>query len=115
MDGATGSVPSSLEFGCYRFHPDRRSVSHDGKQARLQPMEYRLALLLFSQAGTPMTRDAIFESVWDKGRRKPSHRTIDVHIAGLRRKLAMSEHSAASIRCIHGFGYVLFMKKMIES
>ena len=67
---------------------DRRArrVFRDGAELSLTPKEYDLLALLTEEPGTVYSRRGIFERVWGTSWYGPS-RTLDVHIASLRRKL----------------------------
>jgi two-component system, OmpR family, response regulator RegX3 len=63
-----------------------RRASIDGRELDLTPKEFELLLLLAREAGTVVSKQRIFENVWGStwyGGTK----TIDVHVASLRRKL----------------------------
>jgi two-component system, OmpR family, response regulator RegX3 len=71
---------------------DRRTrrVSVDGDERALTPKEFDLVALLAEDPGAVVTRQHILESVWDPHWYGPS-RTVDVHVASLRRKLGHPE------------------------
>lgn len=105
------SAPSvQLSFGRYRFEPSASSVSFDGTYVQLRPKEFELALLLFRNAGTTMSRDEISQAVWRRGELQVSTRTVDMHIANLRRKLMLRPGGAARLSCVYGLGYVLLLE-----
>jgi two-component system, OmpR family, response regulator RegX3 len=58
----------------------------EGRELDLTPREFELLALLASRAGTVVEREAIFREVWG-GDWYGSPKAIDVHVAGLRRKL----------------------------
>jgi two-component system, OmpR family, response regulator RegX3 len=57
-----------------------------GRELDLTPREFELIALLASRPGVVVERDAIFREVWG-GEWFGSPKTIDVHVAALRRKL----------------------------
>ena len=67
---------------------DRRShtLSFDGEPIALTPKEYDLLLCLAIDAGAVKTREQLMREVWDE-HWWGSTKTLDVHIASLRRKL----------------------------
>lgn len=108
---AADSAPSmQLSFGRYRFEPSACSVSFDGRCVRLRPKEFELALLLFRKAGTTLSRDEISQAVWRRGELQVSTRTVDMHIANVRRKLMLRPGGAARLSCVYGLGYVLLLE-----
>jgi two-component system response regulator RegX3 len=67
---------------------DRRghTVSFDGEPTALTPKEYDLLLCLALDPGAVKTREQLMREVWDE-HWWGSTKTLDVHIASLRRKL----------------------------
>jgi DNA-binding response OmpR family regulator len=67
---------------------DRRTrrVTVDGEERALTPKEFDLMALLADDPGAVVTRQQILETVWDPHWYGPT-RTVDVHVASLRRKL----------------------------
>ena len=78
--------------------PARRAAL-DGSELELTPKEFDLLFLLAREAGTVVSKQQIFEDVWGStwyGGTK----TIDVHVASLRRKLG----DPAWIETVRGVG-----------
>jgi two-component system response regulator RegX3 len=71
---------------------DRRSrrVLVDGVEVTLAPKEFDLLALLAEDPGAVVTRQTILEEVWDPHWYGPT-KTVDVHVASLRRKLGRPE------------------------
>jgi two-component system response regulator RegX3 len=71
---------------------DRRArrVLVDGEERALTPKEFDLLALLSDDPGAVVTRQQIMEEVWDPHWYGPS-KTIDVHVASLRKKLGHPE------------------------
>ena len=65
----------------------RHAVAFDGEAISLTPKEYDLLLCLALDAGAVKTREQLMREVWDE-HWWGSTKTLDVHIASLRRKLA---------------------------
>ena len=63
-----------------------RLASLEGRELDLTPREFDLLALLASRPGVVVERDAIFREIWG-GEWFGSPKTIDVHVAALRRKL----------------------------
>lgn len=82
---------------------DRRSrqVEFEGAEVSLTPKEYDLLVYLASDPGAVFTREQIVDSVWDENW-WGSTKTLDVHIASLRKKLA-----ADAIVTTRGVGFCL--------
>lgn len=77
-----------------------RSVSVEGRQVDLTAMEFDLLAFLLAHPRVVMSRERLLERVW--GLSFPGGtRTVDVHVAQLRRKLGRP----ALIRTVRGSGY----------
>ena len=98
---ATGVAPVSV--GTLRIDPPRRSASVDGRDLALRPREFDLLLALARDPGIVHTREALLENVW--GTDFPGEtRTVDVHVAELRKKLGSDGPRLETLR---GVGYRL--------
>ena len=71
---------------------DRRArrVLVDGVEVTLSPKEFELLALLAEDPGAVVSRQTILEEVWDPHWYGPT-KTVDVHVASLRRKLGRPE------------------------
>lgn len=81
---------------------DRRArrVVLQGREIELTPKEFDLLALLASHAGRAVPRDEIIDQVWDE-HWWGSTKTLDVHIAALRKKLG----EPGWITTLRGVGY----------
>jgi two-component system, OmpR family, response regulator RegX3 len=62
----------------------------DGAEVTLSPKEFDLLALLAEDPGAVVNRHTILEEVWDPHWYGPT-KTVDVHVASLRRKLGHPE------------------------
>lgn len=62
----------------------------EGTECALTPKEFELLALLGRDPGAVVTRQEILEQVWDPHWYGPT-KTLDVHVASLRRKLGHPE------------------------
>ena len=77
-----------------------REVSVDGRSVELTTKEFDLLAMLLENPGIVVSRDQLLDQVW--GMTYPGGtRTVDVHVAQLRRKLGKPE----LIRTVRGAGY----------
>jgi DNA-binding response OmpR family regulator len=79
-----------------------RRASLDGRELQLTPKEFDLLSLLAADPGAVVTRRRMLEDVWDTSW-LGSTKTIDVHVASLRRKLG----SARWVETVRGIGFRL--------
>jgi DNA-binding response OmpR family regulator len=93
-----------LRFGNLVISLPSHSVEVAGQPIPLTVMEFDLLVTLASAPGRAFSRMALLERVWHYTYLGKS-RTIDVHIATLRRKLKMVPEVACSIQTIRGIGY----------
>jgi two-component system response regulator RegX3 len=85
----TDAVPETgdgLVVGRLVVDVPARLAHLEGRELDLTPREFELIALLASRPGVVVDRDAIFREVWG-GEWFGSPKTIDVHVAALRRKL----------------------------
>ena len=90
------------DLGPLRVDRRSRRVFADGSEVALAPKEFDLLSLLAEQPGAVLTREHLIEAVWDE-HWFGSTRTLDVHVAALRRKLG----DAAPITTVRGVGFRL--------
>jgi len=69
----------------------------------LTPREFRLLEILITHAGRTHSRNELLEQAWGADAR-PTPRTVDVHIANLRKKLGDDEKKNL-IATVGGEGY----------
>ncbi|MET9965155.1 response regulator transcription factor [Streptomyces sp. NPDC006356] len=91
-----------------RLTIDRKAarVRLAGEEVALAPKEYDLLAFLTEEPGALMSREQIMEAVWDANWFGPT-KTLDVHVAALRRKLA----GAITIEAVRGVGFRLEIVK----
>lgn len=97
--GSSRSDDEAIEAGSVRIDPRTRSVLVGGSAVDLTPREFDLLVYLAADPGTVHTRERIMHDVWDENW-WGSTKTLDVHIASLRRKLG-----AETIETIRGVGF----------
>jgi DNA-binding response OmpR family regulator len=85
----------------------RREVALDGKPVDLTPTEFDLLWLLASNRGVVFTRKDIVKHLW--GYDDPGFsRSIDTHVARLRKKVERDPSRPEFIRTVTGIGYKFF-------
>ena len=83
----------------------KREVSREGRAIGLRPKEFDLLLLLASNPGIVLTRDALLDRVWGAGYAGLTTRTVDVHVNALRKKLEEDPAQPQLIQTVRGVGY----------
>lgn len=98
--GEGGGPDGHQVFGPLEIDRRSRRVMMNGGEIDLAPREYDLLALLASDPGAVFTREKIIDEVWDPNW-WGSTKTLDVHVAAVRRKLG----DASWIATIRGVGY----------
>ena len=103
--GAPGDEPVTLSAGPVVLDAAARRVTAAGAEIRLTPTEFRLLALLMRRPGRTFTREEIIDRVLGDDF-DGFDRTVDVHVSGLRRKLAAAPGGSAKlIQTVYGSGY----------
>ena len=92
-----------VHVGDVTIDPARHEVTIAGQPVNLRPKEFDLLLTLAEHRGIVLSREQLLNLVWGYDFYGET-RTIDVHIAQLRKKLADSN---AEIETVLGVGYKL--------
>jgi DNA-binding response OmpR family regulator len=95
------AAPEPLRNGPVELDQEARRVTVEGQEVELTRREFDLLAALLRDPDRVHTRDALLEQVWGSTYLQP--KTVDVHIAGLRRKLG----EALTISSLRGVGYRL--------
>jgi len=92
-----------LEHGEVRMDLSRHEVLLRGKAVPLTTKEFRILRVFLSSPGRALTREVILRRAWGEDTHV-TDRTVDVHVAGLRRKIPSL---AAAIETVKDVGYRL--------
>jgi DNA-binding response OmpR family regulator len=109
--GGPGAPPAApLEVGDLVVDVSARRLRLGAVEVELRPKEFDLVARLARQAGAVVTREQLIADVWDEHWFGPT-RTLDVHVAAVRRKLADAAAAAGTappvLTTIRGRGYRL--------
>jgi two-component system response regulator RegX3 len=102
--GPPPEVVSPFFFGAWHVDPAKRTAARDGATVVLTSREVALLALLARERGRIISRRRLLTEVW--GLRHVDGietRTIDVHVAKLRKKIGASE--SVPIETVRGEGY----------
>ena len=83
---SVGDGARPQQIGSLEIDRRRRRVRVDDEEVALTPKEFDLLACLADEPGTVFTRERLLSEVWDPHWYGPS-RTIDVHVASVRKKL----------------------------
>lgn len=84
----TGKSEDVLKLGDIILDMKKRIVSKENEQISLTPMEYDLLCILAKNRNIALGRDKILHEIWGAGFEGET-RTVDVHVAALRRKTGL--------------------------
>jgi DNA-binding response OmpR family regulator len=90
-------------FGDVKVDFKSREVFKGGREAALTALEFNLLRFFIKRRGQVVTRDAILDEAW--GEAIVAYRTIDPHIAHLRKKLEDDPARPTHILSVRGVGY----------
>ena len=96
-----------FRWGCYYFDPSSRKVYMFGEEILLPPVEFDLAYLFFRNPGIIYSRRTLFRKIWGGNWHESGSRTLDVHVARLRKKLELGPHRECELLAVYGVGYQL--------
>jgi DNA-binding response OmpR family regulator len=96
--------PTVYESGSLRIDTGSRRVRLDGVELTLRTKEFDLLVELVANAGRVVTREDLMARVWDE-HWFGSTKTLDVHIATLRRRLGEVAGGHSRITALRGVGY----------
>lgn len=97
----TGRMRSLLEFGELAVDLKGRRVMEAGREVALKPMEFELLAVFMKNRNVVLGRDKLLDLVWGSGFYGET-RTVDVHVAQLRKKIKACE----AIRTVPKYGYL---------
>lgn len=103
-----GSVSGDecARFGNVRVDFRKHEVTRAGKPVVLSPVEFRLLQYLVERRGAVVSREELLEKVWNLNGDTLS-RTVDVHVAALRKKIESDSRYPRFLLTIKGAGYKL--------
>jgi DNA-binding response OmpR family regulator len=100
--GERAPASAVLRVGALTVDGDARRALLDGDEIELTAMEFDLLAALAMRPGTVVSRRRLLDEVWD-GRHHLATKTVDVHVASLRRKLG----DPGWIQTVRGVGFRL--------
>ena len=95
---------SVFEFGDMTVDMDRHDATKGGVPVELTPREFRLLGYLLEHRGEVVSREELLDAVWGYDT-IPFTRTVDTHIAKLRKKIEDDASDPQHIITVHRLGY----------
>jgi DNA-binding response OmpR family regulator len=97
---------TSWKFGDVEVDSARRLVRRNGEEVALAPRAFELLLALVLRSDRPVSRHELLRTVWGYDS-SVTTRTVDAHVAELRRKLEENAGEPRHIITVHRVGYRL--------
>jgi DNA-binding response OmpR family regulator len=76
-----------------------------GQDLGLSPLELKILKLMIARKGKVITRDEFLDAIWGVDNLIVSHRTVDSHIAHIRKKIEENPSQPKHILSVHSIGY----------
>ena len=96
--------PGEIRSGRVSLDQRARRAWVGDQELSLRPKEHELLAVLVESAGEAVRREELMDRVWDENWSGPT-KTLDVHVANLRRKLADVGDRWDRIATLRGYGY----------
>lgn len=87
-DGQTDEI---LHYGELTVNVPQQTVQRDGQTIDLTHKEFELLVYFIRNQGVNLTRDAIYQALWDFADDVNDTRTVDLHVQRLRKKLQLAD------------------------
>ena len=104
--GRYAALKAIERFGAIEINQETRIVTRNGKPVEMAPMEFALLMALVSRRGATASRLDLLKDVWGHSAAVVT-RTVDTHIAELRRKLEDDPAQPVHILTVRKVGYRL--------
>ena len=98
------SAAAVIRFGPFELDPLKYTLTKNNMPVQLTTIEFSLMRLLMQHSGQVIKREDILRSVWGK-EVYVTPRTVDTHIANLRKKIEDDQEQSHWITGIRGAGY----------
>jgi len=101
---ATRPGLQTYRFGNVEVDFRKSEARKKGRLLNLSPREFRLLEYFIQHRGQVVDRDALLDAVWGYDR-APLTRTVDMHVAKLRKKIEDSREEPRFLITVHRMGY----------
>jgi DNA-binding response OmpR family regulator len=101
---AITAAPETYRFGDVSIDFKRHEAKKGGQPIDLSPREFQLLAYFIQHTGEIVTREKLLDTVWDYNA-IPFTRTVDMHIAKLRKKIEDNPSDPKHIVTVHRLGY----------
>ncbi|MEY4619017.1 MAG: hypothetical protein RIS65_189 [Pseudomonadota bacterium] len=104
--GEVKNVSENVILGRYLLRPSTSTIYLGDEEIVVPKREFDMAMLFFTNPNRLLSRQYLAATLWGKVVDYQS-RTIDTHVARLRKNLKLDPSSGISLNALYGFGYTL--------
>lgn len=104
--GEVKNVSENVILGRYLLRPSSSTIYLGDEEIVLPKREFDMAMLFFTNPNRLLSRQYLAATLWGKVIDYQS-RTIDTHVARLRKNLKLDPTCGISLNALYGFGYTL--------
>lgn len=104
--GEVKNVSENVTLGRYLLRPSTSTIYLGDEEIVLPKREFDMAMLFFTNPNRLLSRQYLAATLWGKVIDYQS-RTIDTHVARLRKNLKLDPTCGISLNALYGFGYTL--------
>ena len=104
--GEVKNVSENVILGRYLLRPSTSTIYLGDEEIVVPKREFDMAMLFFTNPNRLLSRQYLAATLWGKVVDYQS-RTIDTHVARLRKNLKLDPACGVSLNALYGFGYTL--------
>ncbi|HEV2843677.1 MAG TPA: response regulator transcription factor [Thermoanaerobaculia bacterium] len=104
VPAVSAATPDTYRFGDVSIDFKRHEARKASQPIELSPREFQLLAYFIQHRGEIVTRETLLDAVWDYNA-IPFTRTVDMHIAKLRKKVEDNPSDPKHIVTVHRLGY----------
>ena len=93
-----------LRSGGLELNQETKSVTLDGDEVKITPIEYKILELLLSNQGRVFSSHELYERVWEEDAYN-CEKTVAVHIRRIRQKIEIDSKNPKYLKVVWGIGY----------
>lgn len=98
-----------ITVGGLELNKESKSVTVNGKEVNLTPLEFKILCLLMSNLGRVFSIEEIYERVWNEAPYNVD--TVTVHIRRIREKIEVEPRNPQYVKVVWGVGYKVDKKE----
>ena len=98
------SAPETFSFGEFSIDFRRHEATRDGQPMEMSPREFSMLQFFVKNRGQVVSREQLLDAVWGYDH-IPFTRTVDAHIAKLRKKIEEVPGDPRYLITVHRLGY----------